>query len=327
VKKPASKEGAKKKSSNGAAEVESSQSSTSTNAAKLKVCRFFASAGACKAGAACKYAHVSLSPNDAAAAAAAAPNAGGGSSSAAAQGAFDAAHSNGGKSTSTNTPGKASKKSRPCRNGAACKIPKCLFDHPPNTKGAQPVVKKVLQRGTKDESADAASGSESVANTSAGGSTGKIEATAASSSLFCEACNLQCTSTVVYEDHCKGKKHAAAMKRIAASNSSSSGSVGAAPGGGGEAKADLKGNKKKTKVKPKVNGWWRSVEDIDPISLEPISELDYPPFELAREASATESAAEGRGVFQHIAVVVHSYFVLVFLCHKTFSMCPPPPLR
>jgi len=41
------------------------------------------------------------------------------------------------------------------------------------------------------------------------------------------------------------------------------------------------------------------VEDIDPISLEPISELDYPPFELAREVTATEPAAEGRGVFKN----------------------------
>ena len=294
----ASKGGDKKKPSSGAADEEnSSQASTTTKAAKLKMCRFFASAGTCKAGAACKFAHVSTLPNDTAAADS---NGGRGISDASAEVTTDAVLAQ---------LGKASKKARPCRRGAACKTAGCLFDHPPTNKGgaSPPVVKKVLQRGAKDDNvgpaaaAAAASEGESVANANANGSTAEVKSTGtASSSLFCEPCNLQCTSIIVYEDHCKGRKHAATMKRLAASSSSDS--VGAAASGGSEggegAKADSKGKRKK-KDKVKVTGWWRSVEDIDPISLEPISELDYPPFELAREVTATEPAAEGRGVFKN----------------------------
>jgi hypothetical protein len=38
--------------------------------------------------------------------------------------------------------------------------------------------------------------------------------------------------------------------------------------------------KKKPQAKKKKDRWWRTSTEVDPISLEPLSELDYPPFEL-----------------------------------------------
>ena len=39
-------------------------------------------------------------------------------------------------------------------------------------------------------------------------------------------------------------------------------------------------DKKKPPQKKKKDKWWRTSTEVDPISLEPLSELDYPPFEL-----------------------------------------------
>ena len=39
-------------------------------------------------------------------------------------------------------------------------------------------------------------------------------------------------------------------------------------------------DKKKPQPKKKKDKWWRTSTEVDPISLEPLSELDYPPFEL-----------------------------------------------
>ena len=41
-----------------------------------------------------------------------------------------------------------------------------------------------------------------------------------------------------------------------------------------------KDKKKKPQPKKKKDKWWRTSTEVDPISLEPLSELDYPPFEL-----------------------------------------------
>uniref|UniRef100_A0A7S3JUB5 ZNF598/HEL2 PAH domain-containing protein n=1 Tax=Aureoumbra lagunensis TaxID=44058 RepID=A0A7S3JUB5_9STRA len=48
---------------------------------------------------------------------------------------------------------------------------------------------------------------------------------------------------------------------------------------------DSSSQKKEKKVGPSKKGekkkWWQKLSDIDPISLEPLSELEYPPFELS----------------------------------------------
>ena len=41
-----------------------------------------------------------------------------------------------------------------------------------------------------------------------------------------------------------------------------------------------KDRKKPQQPKKKKDKWWRTSTEVDPISLEPLSELDYPPFEL-----------------------------------------------
>jgi hypothetical protein len=244
-----------KKAANGAESGESANV-----AAKPKLCRFFASTGACKAGAACHFAH-DPPPNAAAAD----------------RGGLLAADGD------ATTPPKKGKKLRPCRNGAACRVVGCAFDHP--LKAVQ-----VLQRGGPDE-----------APTSRGESTaGASPADAAKTALFCSPCGVQCSSAVSLADHCKGKKHAAALdhcrERPPATNGSAAGAA--------DAKAAEKKEAKKKKTKKGKDEWWRAVEDIDPISLEPISELDYPPFELARESPAAAPTAEkplGRGATRSVS--------------------------
>ena len=44
-------------------------------------------------------------------------------------------------------------------------------------------------------------------------------------------------------------------------------------------------DKKKPQPKKKKDKWWRTSTEVDPISLEPLSELDYPPFELGPTCS------------------------------------------
>jgi hypothetical protein len=48
--------------------------------------------------------------------------------------------------------------------------------------------------------------------------------------------------------------------------------------------------------------WWRSLTDCDPISLEPLSELAYPPFELANDEN-------GRALVQFDGQVLANYIV------------------
>ena len=52
-----------------------------------------------------------------------------------------------------------------------------------------------------------------------------------------------------------------------------------------KAKAKAKATSKSLKGKD-TKGWWRTVDELDPISLEPISELKYPPFELRLDAES-----------------------------------------
>ena len=44
-----------------------------------------------------------------------------------------------------------------------------------------------------------------------------------------------------------------------------------------------------------MSRWWEAIEDDDPISLEPISEMAYPPFVLRASGGAGETAGAGGG--------------------------------
>ena len=49
------------------------------------------------------------------------------------------------------------------------------------------------------------------------------------------------------------------------------------------------GKKKPEKTTPRLDGWWKTSTACDPITLEPLCELDHPPFELARADVSDET--------------------------------------
>jgi hypothetical protein len=52
-----------------------------------------------------------------------------------------------------------------------------------------------------------------------------------------------------------------------------------------DGKKKKKARKRARKSKVAAEGWWRSLDDtnVDPISLEPIRDLEYPPFEIVSD--------------------------------------------
>jgi len=58
--------------------------------------------------------------------------------------------------------------------------------------------------------------------------------------------------------------------------------------GEGEGKGKGKGKRKGTGGKP--DGWWREISTCDPITLEPLAELDHPPFELRAKPTPSSPA-------------------------------------
>ena len=82
---------------------------------------------------------------------------------------------------------------------------------------------------------------------------------------------------------------------------------------GGKKKKKEKARKRARKGKGPDPGWWKALEDsiVDPISLEPIRDLEYPPFEVVSEHTKT-GGGPGSGR------VVH-YFDGQFLAHYVVS--------
>jgi hypothetical protein len=86
------------------------------------------------------------------------------------------------------------------------------------------------------------------------------------------------------------------------SNANSNGPPVESGGGGGNKKKNSNNNKKKKPAAPKKKkapnhttepastpskGWWGKSEEMDPITMEPISHLRYPPFELHADSGGT----------------------------------------